>query len=87
MAGALTFLLFLGSLALAAWRPRGSAAGALRMLVWAVFSFLSCAALLGGLFTVWWPPAQTWVIVWSAASVFVLAVILVSKTRISDWLN
>ena len=81
---AITFILFLGALALFFWRPQAPAAIALRVLVWFGLSFLSGVALLASLFTVWWPPAQVWSVVWSGASVLVLLVVLISQTRPAD---
>lgn len=86
-ASAISFLLFLGSLALIFWKPQAAAATALRMLIWAGLGFLSVIALLFSLFTVWWPPAQVWSVIWSGAAVLFLVVIFVSQTRPTDWLN
>ena len=56
------------------------------MLLWAGLSFLSIIALLFTLFTVWWPPTQTWAVIWSLAAVALLVVSAVSNTKPTDWL-
>jgi hypothetical protein len=56
------------------------------MLLWAILSALSCIALLFSLFTVWWPPTQTWSIVWSLAAMALLLLIALANTEPADWL-
>ncbi len=83
----LTFLLFAASLALLRWKPESKSTTGLRMVCWFALGFLAIVALLASLFTVWWPPAQGWAVVWSAGAVGVLALVAVSGSRPTDWLN
>ncbi|RPH42061.1 MAG: hypothetical protein EHM87_17945 [Burkholderiales bacterium] len=85
--GPICFVLFLCSVGLVFWRPEGGAGTALRMLVWMGLGFMSTIGLLFALFTVWWPPAQTWAVIWSVASIIALLVAMVSSTHATDWLG
>lgn len=82
---AITFLLFLAALGLRLWRPQASAAGALRVFIWTLMSFVCGLSLLASAFSVWWPPTQWWSLVWSAATAVVLVLIAISNTRPEDW--
>jgi hypothetical protein len=83
----LTFFLFAASMALLRWKPASKATTGLRMVSWFALGFLAIVALLASLFTVWWPPAQTWAVIWSAGAVAVLAMVAVSGSSPTDWLN
>jgi hypothetical protein len=82
----ISFVLFLSSLGLLIWKPQSAAASGSRMLVWAVFGFFVVIDVLFSLFTVWWPPTQTWSVVWSVAAAICLLIVLVSNTKATDWL-
>jgi hypothetical protein len=81
-----SFLLFLSSLGLLIWKPRSAAASGSRMLLWAVLGFFVVIDVLFSLFTVWWPPTQTWSVVWSMAAALCLLIVLMSNTKATDWL-
>lgn len=72
-AGLLTFLLFVGAVVLQLWRPEGTSMAWVRALVGGALAFLSGIALLFSLFTVWWPPTMGWAVMWSGASVGLMA--------------
>ena len=80
-ASQITFMLFLASLVLLFWKPEVTAAKALHVVLWGIMGFLCCLALLFALFTVWWPPTQTWSIVWCLAALAALASAAVSRTK------
>lgn len=84
-ASLITFLLFLASSSLLLWSPEAAAARALQVLVWSALGFATGIALLACLFTVWWPPAQSWALFWSGASAVALVFVVLTKSKPSDW--
>jgi hypothetical protein len=69
----LSFLLAAVSLCLLRWSPADLASRALRGTLIFGAGFLALAFLLGGLLTLWWPPKMPFVVLWSSASLVLLA--------------
>ena len=53
------------------WRPTRLSAQGARFILFGVSGFFAGIFLLAGLFTLWWPPRQPFLVLWSATT-FVL---------------
>lgn len=82
--GFVGFLLFLGALSLL-WKRQSHNGFGLRLVVWFVLSFASAILLLFALFSLWWPPADHWSVLWSGAALAVLVFIAIANASDAEW--
>jgi hypothetical protein len=74
---ALTLIQAIATFLLLVWEPTRISSKVARLILFTVSGLLGTVFLLAGLFTMWWPPKQPFVVLWSAITLGLLFLIMV----------
>ena len=72
----LAFFQTVATYCLLVWEPTRLVGRGLRLLIFCVSGFVGGILLLAGLFTMWWKPAQPFLVLWPALTLLILIVIM-----------
>jgi hypothetical protein len=74
---ALAFLQAVATFLLLVWTPTRIASKGVRLVLFFASGFFGCVFLLAGLFTLWWPPGDPLMVLWSSLTlVFLFLLVL-----------
>ena len=62
----LAFLQAIATFLLLVWTPTRLAGKGVRLVLFVASGFFGCVFLLAGLFTLWWPPGDPFIVFWSS---------------------
>jgi hypothetical protein len=74
---ALTLIQAIATFLLLVWKPTRISSKVARFVLFVASGFLGSVFLIAGLFTLWWPPKQPFVVLWSAITLVLLLLIMV----------